>query len=179
MVTNFWPTGLDLGDTSSPLEILASAQQQWTEQSEGLLALVIQEAESTNKNHILIVHAKHVPSNRTVTLFAVVHRPGAPYPAKIQPRDDELPDILKRSYYRRGIADIGAEIGTVSGRQVINKWVCETPSEFRAQLQEVFNLGTLKSEVLSLVSGTGSSEAANEAEGVEDASDGEADDVES
>jgi hypothetical protein len=99
---------------------------------------------------MLIVHAKHVPSNRTVTLFSVVHRPGAPYPAKIQPRDDELPDILKKSYYRPGIADL-AMIKT-SGQHVTNQWVCDTPAEFRSEVQKVFNLGVIKSEVLSLVS---------------------------
>ena len=175
-MNNFWPSGLDLTDTSSPLEILQAAKQEWIEQSNGLLALVIQETESTNGNHLLIVHAKHVPSKRTVTLFSVVHRLGAPYPAKIEPRDDGLPDILKKSYYRPSIADIVA--GT--GRQVTNKWVCDTPSEFRSQLKDVINLGTLKSEVLSLVSGTVSaSGTADETEEIENAVASEPDKVES
>src|SRR5262245_4197935 len=100
-MTSFWPLDLDLRDTSSPLDILRSANQEWTEHSDGVLALVIQEEDSTSNNHILIVHAKHVPSNRTVTLFSVIHRPGAPYPARILPRDD-LPDGFKKSYYRPG-----------------------------------------------------------------------------
>ncbi len=152
-MTSFWPTGLDMNDTSSPLEILESANQEWTENSEGLLTIIIQEAESTTNDHMLIVHAKHVPSNRTVTLFSVVHRHDAPYPARIQPRDDELPDILKKSYYRPGIADLGAGIANMAGRNITNKWVCDTPSEFRSRLSDAFNLGTLKSEILSLVSG--------------------------
>jgi hypothetical protein len=156
-VTDFWPSGLDLSDTSSPLEILQSAQQEWTEHSGGLLGLVIQEAESASGNHLLILHAKHVPSNRTVTLFSVVHRVDAPYPAKIQPRDNELPDILKKSYYQPGFTELTtAGFALSQGRKVTNKWVCDTPSEFRSQLKDVFNLGSVKSEVLSLVSGAAS-----------------------
>ncbi len=156
-MTDFWPSGLDLNDTISPLEILQSAQQEWTEQSRGVLGLVIQEAESTSGNHLLIVHAKHVPSNRTVTLFSVVHRVDAPYPARIQPRDNELPDILKKSYYQPGFADFTTGgLALSQGRKVTNKWVCDTPSEFRSQLKDVFNLGSVKSEVLSLVSGVAS-----------------------
>ena len=139
--------------------------------------MVIQEAETTNGNHMLVVHVKHVPSNRTVTLFSVVHRSTAPYRAKIQPRDNELPDILKKSYYQPDlVARMAPGIGTLTGQKVTNKWVCDTPSEFRSTLRDVFNLGILKSEVLSLVSGTtSSSNTGDEAEERnEDASDGEA-----
>ena len=171
-MTSFWPSGLDLEDISSPLEILQSAQIEWAEQSNGLLNLVIQRAESTNGNHLLIVHAKHVPSNRTVTLFSVVHRPGAPYPAKIQPRENELPDILKKSYYRPGISAL-AGLAVSAGEQVTNKWVSDTPSEFRSHLQDVFNLGSVKSEVLSLVSADEASIEAEETERSYEATDGE------
>jgi hypothetical protein len=171
-VAEFWPAGLDLDDTSSPLEILEMANQEWAEHTSGLLALVIQEAESTNGNHLLIVHAKHVPSNRTVTLFSVVHRPGAPYPATILPRDNELPDILKKSYYRPGFAEVSAGFRGLEGRRVENDWVSDTPSEFRSQLRNVFKLGILKSEVLSLVSGAASSSRTGDETGnTEDASD--------
>lgn len=175
-MTNFWPTGLDLTDTSSPFEILQSARQEWTDQSKGALTLVIQKTKSANGNHVLIVHAKHVPSNRTVTLFSVIHRPGAPYPAKIQPREDGIPDILKKSYYRPGLDDLDV-IPNPIGEQVTNKWVCDTPAEFRAQLKEVFNLGSLTSDVFSLVTGnSSSSESEDDPEKTEDVSGG-ADDV--
>lgn len=155
-MTNFWPSGLDLKDTSSPLEILQSANEEWIERSDGLLNLVIQEAESTNGNPLLIVHAKHVPSNRTVELFSVVHRPGATYPAKIQLRDEDLPEFLKKSYFSPSIAS-QAVMTVGEGRKITNERVCDTPAEFRRELEEVFNLGVIKSEVLSLVSGTVSS----------------------
>lgn len=175
-MNNFWPSDLNLGDTSSPLEILQLAKQEWTEMSDGLLTLVIQEAESTNNNHMLIVHAMHVPSNRTVTLFSVVHRPSAPYPVTIQPRDNELPNIFKKSYYKPGFADITAGVGSMAGRQVTNNWVCDTPAEFRYQLAEAFNLGTVKSDVLSLVSATAPSSAAStKSESSEEISGGEPD----
>ncbi len=177
-MTNYWPSGLDLSDTSSPLEILQSARDEWTEQSKGLLTLVIQEAKSTCNNHMLIVHAKHVPSNRTVTLFSVVHRPDAPYPATIQPRGDELPNVFKKSYYKPGFANIAAGMALSQSREVTNEWVCDTPSEFRPKLERVFNLGALKSEVLSLVSQDASAaEIDGETEEKDETSDGERDDV--
>ncbi|TWU59729.1 hypothetical protein Poly51_00010 [Rubripirellula tenax] len=157
-MNQFWPYDLNLDDTSSPHEILCDAKEEWAEQSGGLLDLVIQEAESTSGHDMLIVHAKHVPSNRTVTLFSVVHRSDTPYPARIQPRDDELPDLFKKSYYRPGIGDMSAALGGVAGRQVENKWVCDTPAEFRSKLSKVFDLGVLKSEVLSLMAGKDTSE---------------------
>lgn len=152
-MTNYWPSDLNLEDTSSPLEIIKDAKQEWRDQSDGQLILVIQEAESSNKNDMMIVHAKHAPSNRTVTLFSVIHRLGSPYPARIQPQGDELPDAFKKSYYQHGFAELASLTGTVTGRNVTNEWICDTPSEFRSKLQKVFNLGTLKADVLSLVSG--------------------------
>jgi hypothetical protein len=179
-VNSFWPWDLDLSDTSSPLDILRSASREWAEKSQGALALLIQEAVSTNGNTLLIVHAKHVPSNRTINLFSVVHRPGSPYPAKIQPREQELPDILKKSYYVPGSVDIANALGRTSGRHVTNEWVCDTPSEFRSELEKAFNLGTVKSEVLSLVSGSGSSFTAKDEKEIDkEAAGGRPDDVES
>jgi hypothetical protein len=138
------------------------AKQDWIEHSDGLLTLVIQDAESTTGHRLLIVHAQHVPSNRTATLFSVVHRPGSPYPATIQPRDRELPDFLKKSYYKPGFADITAGIAGAAGREITNSWACETPFEFRLKLQQAFNLGMVKSEVLSLVSSDISSDVEDE-----------------
>jgi hypothetical protein len=116
------------------------------------MTLILQKAESKSGNSMIIVHAKHNPTNRTATLFSVVHRPKTPYPATIQPKEDDLPDFLKESYYKPGIADIGAGISGIQGRTIENKWVSNTPAEFRAKLEEIFNLGVIKSEILNLVS---------------------------
>lgn len=179
-MSDFWPYDLDLKDLTSPFDILKTAKQQWSVESGGLLDLIIQEAESTSGHTMLIVHAKHVPSNRTATLFSVVHRSGAAYPARIQPRDNELPDLLKKSYYREGfagLADLGG-IGARPGREITNKWVCDTPSEFREKLIEVFSLGMVKSEIISLVSGNGlSQESEEEPQRIEESSDRTNDDL--
>ena len=153
-MSDFWPSDLEVSDTSSPHEILLEAQDEWKLRSEGMLTLVIQEAKSTSGNSILIVHCKHVPSSRTITLFSVVHRPGSPYPAKIQPRDVDLPDILKKSYYRPGLTD--PLVTGIKGETVNNKWVCDTPNDFRKELRNVMNLGTVKGEIQSLISRGGS-----------------------
>ena len=155
-MTEFWPNGLKLDDTESPLQILQSARVNWEKRSGGQLTLFLQDTETTEDDPMIIVHAQHVESKRTVTLFSVIHRVDAPYPARIQPRDNELPDFLRKTYYKPGIGDVSMNL-MVKGRTVENKWVCDTPSEFRQRLKDAFNSGVLKSEILSLVSSNSSS----------------------
>jgi hypothetical protein len=157
-MSNFWPKGIELTDTESPRQILDTAQREWNAESSGVLTLVFQETKSESGNDMIIVHAKHVPSNRTVTLFSVIYRPNTPYPVTIQPKDDVLPNYLKKSYYKPGTVDtalIESRILNSQGHQVTNDWVADAPSEFRRKLEEVFNLGIVKSEILSLVSMSG------------------------
>lgn len=150
-MTDFWPAGIELDDTETPMQILESARETWLERSAGELSLALQDTETTDGDRMIVVHAQHVESKRTVTLFSVIHRPEAPYPAKIQPRDDALPDFLRKHYYKPGIGDIAANFSS-TGKMIENQWVCETPVEFRRELKGVFNLGMLKAEILSLVS---------------------------
>jgi hypothetical protein len=44
------------------------------------------------------------------------------------------------------------------GGTVENNWVADTPSEFRDTLREAFNLGIVKSEVLSIAASSGASD---------------------
>jgi hypothetical protein len=152
-MSNFWPSGLDMKDTASPEIILSTASDEWSDKSGGVITLAIQDTKSTSGDRLLIVHAKHVPSKRTVTLFSVLHRPNAPYPARIYPAKDAVPDHLKKTYYQPGFSLAELAIGGASGHDVTNDWVCDTPSEFRSHLSEVFNQGVVKSEVLGLIAG--------------------------
>ena len=155
-MSNFWPAGFELSDTESPMQILKSAQEEWATQSDGALVLLLKHCKSQMGNDMIVVDAKHVPSNRTTTLFEVVHRPATPYPVTIQPKGMDLPDFLKKSYHQQGIDSIVAASVVASyrmtGHDVTNEWVADTPSEFRTKLTQVFNLGTTKSEILNLVS---------------------------
>ena len=81
-----------------------------------------------------------------------MHRPNVPYPVTIQPKGGGLPNVLKRSYYKPGIAEIGAGMNIATGRRVTNEWVSDTPGEFRTKLKDAFNLGTVKCELISLIS---------------------------
>ncbi len=150
-MSNFWPSGLELSDTQSPMEVLESAQNDWVVKGEGVMALILQKTVSTDGYDMIVIHANHIPTNRTVTLFTVVHRPDTPYPATIQLKDDDLPDFLKKSYYQSGTAHLGSVISEIQGREVTNRWVSNTPSEFRAKLIEVFNLGLVKTAIVSLL----------------------------
>jgi hypothetical protein len=169
-MSNFWPMGIEISDMQSPMQILETAQQEWEQSSNGLLTLLFQEATSESGNDIIIVHAKHVYSNRTVTLFSVIYRPNSPYPATIQPKNDDLPNFLKKSYYQPNIdskvrlagqTDMQMSMAerlmksvemSSGGQQVKNTWVSDAPSEFREKLKEVFNLSIVKSDILNLVS---------------------------
>lgn len=153
MMADFWPSGLKLDDTQSPMQILKEAQQDWETKSDGLLTLVLQNATSESGNDLILVHAQHVSSKRTSHLFSVIHRPKSPYPATIEPRDSALPNVLKKSYYQPGILGPAAAIRSLDkpeGRTVTNEWVSDTPSEFRAKLQQAFSSGFVKSEILNL-----------------------------
>jgi len=150
-MSNFWPSGLEIGDTQTPLDILKTATEEWESNSDGMLTLVLQQTESEDGTAVIIVHAKHLPSEKTVTLFSVVHRPNASYPATIQPRREDLPDVLKRSYYKPGIGEFPLPM-PMHGSMVENKWVSDTPREFRTKLVDVFNLSSVKTAVLGLTS---------------------------
>ncbi|MCI5120970.1 MAG: hypothetical protein D3908_07255 [Candidatus Electrothrix sp. AUS4] len=162
----FWPKGLSVSDVRSPYEILESAKDEWETATEGMLTLVLQKSESEDGIETIIIHAKHIPSNRTVTLFSVIHRLNESYPVTIRPREEEeLPVILKKSYYQPGTGTIGVVKATLrEGKMVTNKWVADTPSEFREKLTEAFNLSAVKSAVLNLTSSRGQAENDNSTE---------------
>ena len=148
-MSTFWPSDLEVKDTHSPMEILQEALRDWETNTDGLMTLVLQPTKSTYGDEMIIVHAKYVPSNRTASLFSVLHRPSNPYPVTILPRDDELPDYLKKTYRKPGPFSRVVPI-VVEGRTVTNDWVADTPLEFRAKLEKAFNLSVVKSEVLNL-----------------------------
>ena len=158
----FWPKGIEISDTQSPMQILETARKDWEKNSGGILTLLLQDAKSESGNDIIIIHAKHVPSDRIITLFSVIYRPNSPYPATIEPKKDDLPNCLKKSYYqpsdknlaRQGsIAESIRQTAEIEGKQIKNTWVSDEPSEFREKLEQVFNLGIVKSDILNLLSG--------------------------
>jgi len=151
---SFWPSGLELSDTATPMSILLAAGEEWKTTSEGLLELIMQTGETESGNDIILVHAMHTPSNRTASLLSVVMRSGLAYPARLQPNEEDLPNFFKKSYSRPanpvGITAIQNILNTIPTFEE-NKWVAETPSDFRRQLADAFNLGGTKSIILNLV----------------------------
>ena len=154
-MSSFWPEDLQLTDIQSPREILEVAQEDWQVRTDGVMELLLQDTKSESGNPMIIVHAKHVPSNRIATLLSVVHRPDNPYPAMLQPEQEDLPDFLKKSYLKKATKDRMAIISGIArdiDGTISNPWVSETPSEFRKKLSDIFNLGSIKSVILNLVS---------------------------
>ena len=164
---DFWPSGLELKDAASPMQILQSAAAEWDARSEGKLLLLLSSAKSDNGNEMILVHAKYVPKKRTATLFEVVHRPGAPYPVTIQPKGADLPNFLRKAYKQlpvTSMVNIARLMDGTTGATITNEWVADTPSEFRGKLTEVFNLGTTKGEILNLISGDALSDGLDESQ---------------
>lgn len=152
-MSNFWPSGLDLSDTQSPKEILKVAQEDWHQKSEGKMELVLQDTTSTTGQIMVVVHAKHVASDRTSTLFSIVHRPdNNPYPVRIQLEKDNLPDSLKKTYERSNSIGNMVSLMAESTYTVSNPWVSDTPAEFRKKLVEAFNTSSIKGVIINLAS---------------------------
>lgn len=155
-MNSFWPEGLSLKDVRSPYEVLQIAQQEWEKETGGAMTLLLQLAKSESGHAMIIVHAKYIPSDRTALLLKVIHRANDPYPVTIQPRSEQLPEFLKKSYYQIGFGDFSAVAGGVreglQGRTVTNKWVSDTPLEFHQKLSEALNLSEVTSAILGLAS---------------------------
>ena len=118
------------------------------------MELVLQDARSKSDNIMIIVHAKHVASNRTATLFSIVHRPNSPYPVTIQLEANNLPDFLKKTYELASSYGMRFAVqAMVSSQTVSNPWVSDTPAEFRKKLAEAFNQGSVKSIIFNLAAG--------------------------
>ncbi len=163
-MSNFWPKGIEIKNRQSPMQILETAQKDWAKNSEGELTLLLQETQSESGNSMIIVHAKHVPTDRISTLFSVIYRPNSPYPATIEPKKDDLPNFLKKSYYQPNHTQMATRLKVdenvrkyvemvSEGKEVKNTWVSDEPSEFREKLEQVFNLSIVKSDILNLLSG--------------------------
>lgn len=157
-MSSYWPRELSLDDAATPLQILEEAEIDWFNSSGGLIALVVQvfldEVEQVQET---IVHAKHSPTNRTSTLLSVKHRPDNPYPVRIYPRGDDIPDSLKKTYRKSNFASLAAAVGggiSPEGKTVKNPWVADTPAEFRVQLAKALSLGEVKSAIVNLTAAT-------------------------
>lgn len=83
----YWPEGISISDTSSPLEILEQAREEWETVSDGELTLSLHEDNGAEKR--ITVHAKKISTNQTAALFTVRHGIDTPYPVFIEDPLDE------------------------------------------------------------------------------------------
>lgn len=90
---SFWPEGISVENTSSPMEILEQAREEWETKSDGLLTLVLKKEVAADSFKIN-VHAKNTVSGLTSELFDVGLHEENGYPAflggpLVSPRDFE------------------------------------------------------------------------------------------
>ncbi len=149
----FWPEDITVEDLASPEEIIEEAAIEWHTRSNGKLTLVMQEGQSgeDEDQRFLYVHAQVVATKKTVTLFSILHREGLFYPCRLIPKNSPIPNFLLRDYETGGIPRSPVKVIDPIVK-VHQKWVCETPSEFRKELAEVMRLPTIKAEIISLLS---------------------------
>ena len=102
-----------------------------------------------------MVTARDQRSGRSATLFHVIHRYDAHYPATFKVDSEDLPQFLQRIYeteYYRGYDDDSPP------EYIENLWVCADAVEFSSKLEKVFNLADVKTSVYNLLAGPSPSE---------------------
>ncbi|MCB0063241.1 MAG: hypothetical protein KDE19_14060 [Caldilineaceae bacterium] len=150
-MSSFWPSSIDLSKTQSPRQVLKIAQQDWHNDSGGVMELLLQDTVSQTGDTKIVVYAKHVPSNRTTRLFAVVHQPNEPYPVTIELETRKLPNFLKKTYYQPSQTDIVAGLMGTKDKTISNPWVSTTPNEFEKKLKEAINEDVVRSQIVNLL----------------------------
>ena len=155
-MSEYWPDDLDLTDTRSPLEILESVRQELIAMSGHRLTLDVIGTETGDGRVSIPVYAREMSAFRAAMLLEVTHRAGFHYPARIIPVTEELPDFLKKEYWKPGaVRDFGLSPALrsmeVFGTQVTNEWVCDTPTEFSDKLQQVLKRAEVKRALLGLL----------------------------
>lgn len=150
-MSSFWPSGIDLSKIQSPRQVLKVAQQDWHNDSGGVMELLLQDTVSQTGDTKIIVHAKHVPSNRTTRLLAVVHQPCEPYPVTIELESRKLPNFLKRNYRQPSQTEIIAGMIGTTDKTISNPWVSNTPNEFEQKLKEAMNQDFVRSQIANLL----------------------------
>lgn len=158
---SFFPDDIDLSEIQSPAEILEEAREEWSRRSDGALDLIVVESDmSDNTRSILDVILAHLSSGRQAKLLSIRHVPDQAYPLEIVPESFNYPDYLvkkrfvparKKTLLGPSILDSLGEL--IPEHTVTNKWVCETPREFRKMLAEALSLGSVKSLIVNLVAG--------------------------
>lgn len=153
-MNSFFPTGLDIEDIESPVGILREAAADWKVDSGGVLLLNLRDSLTESGNVLIYVSAIHTVVKREGGLFTVVHRRNQPYPVRIYLKDDDLPNILKKSYYRKptpGLTELTSPFSGRPGETVHNPWVSDTPAEFRDKLKKAFNDGSVTSIIQNII----------------------------
>lgn len=158
---SFFPDDIDLSEIQSPTEILEEAREEWARRSGGTLELIVVESDlSDSAKSILDIILAHSSSGRQAKLLSLRHVPDQAYPLEIVPESFNYPDYLvkkrfvparKKTLLGPSILDSLGEL--IPEHTVTNKWVCETPREFRLMLAEALNLGSVKSLIVNLVTG--------------------------
>lgn len=158
---SFFPDDIDLSEIQSPTEILEEAREEWARRSDGMLDLIVIESDlSDSTRSILDVILTHSSSGRQAKLLSLRHVPDQAYPLEIVPESFNYPDYLvkkrfvparKKTLLGPSILDSLGEL--IPEHTVTNKWVCETPREFRQMLAEALSLGSVKSLIVNLVAG--------------------------
>ncbi len=156
---NFFPSDLEITNLQSPLDILSEAKLEWDSKGQGIISLLVDEGRSTSGSDstsvIIHVYALHIPSQRLARLLTIFHVTEKPYPARINPEKEDIPDYLRKERIgassRSSLAAIESFRVSMSQNTSVDEWVCESPDEFRRQLVKALNRGSVKAAVTNIV----------------------------
>lgn len=157
---SLWPEDLQTQDVRTPAEILSEQAQLLEQQTNGLLeGSIVEQVLEDRKVTAFEVSAPRIPE--TVRLFEVYQSLDLEYPVAIMPPNINIPDFLKREFYRPGpkeIMKVMSEVATLSsnlwsrtGTWEKNDWVADSPSEFTKILEKLLSSGGVKAILYKLL----------------------------
>jgi hypothetical protein len=163
---SFFPSDLEITNAQSPLDILSEAKNEWDTKGQGIVTLLVDGGRSAlhGDSDLTLIHvyAMHIPSERVESLLTVIYASGKPYPARISPEKDDIPEYLRKERF------VPAKISGLMSPSILNtfreaipahtvseEWVCESPEEFRKQLSKALTLGRVKSAITNIIAASG------------------------
>jgi hypothetical protein len=163
---SFFPSDLEIANAQSPLDILSEAKNEWDTKGQGIVTLLVDEGRPASQGDsdltLIHVYALHIPSERVESLLTVIYASGKPYPARINPEKDDIPEYLRKERFvparKSGLMPpsiLQAISEAIPAHTVTEEWVCESPDEFRKQLSKALTLGRVKSAITNIIAASG------------------------
>jgi hypothetical protein len=102
---------------------------------------------------VIHAYASHVLSGRSTKLFSVYHRSLAAYPVNIKIDEEDIPTQLQKEYIKINFQPFH-RVPEPHEEIIENKWVSDSPAEFRRKLSDAFSASTIRAKLINLIAGS-------------------------